>query len=82
MVHVVTNFGVIEAESYLMDDSFAGDDVLSMLLTRKPIRQKNRSRKEYSKSAARAAMKDGCRQSAPAARGCDSRAPWRSFRAK
>lgn len=41
-----------------MDDSFAGDDVLSMLLTRKPIRQKNRSRKEYSKSAARAAMKD------------------------
>lgn len=40
MVHVATNFGVIEAESYLMDDSFAGDDVLSMLLTRKPIRQK------------------------------------------
>ena len=43
MVHVATNFGVIEAESYLMDDSFAGDDVVSMLLTRKPIRQKNRS---------------------------------------
>ena len=58
MVHVATNFGVVEAESYLMDDSFAGDDVLSMLLTRKPIRQKNRSCKEYSKSAARAAMKD------------------------
>lgn len=58
MVHVATNFGVIEAEAYLMDDSFAGDDLLSMLLTRKPIRQRGKSRESYSHKAARAAMKD------------------------
>lgn len=50
MINVATSFGVIPAESYPMDESFASNDALTFLTSRSP-----RPKREFSDKAAREA---------------------------